>query len=92
MGLLVPVTLYTRVDCTLCEEAEAVVTEFASRFPLVLEFRDVDANPEWRQNFGQEVPVVFVGDRKLFRYRIDAETFTDTILNYLDAGSNDDKT
>lgn len=89
---MVPILVYTRRNCSLCEAAEALVTEFASRFPLSLEFRDVDAQVEWRQTYGQEVPVIFLGDKKLFRFRIDADAFTEAILTYLDVGSTDDKT
>lgn len=64
------VTVYTRRNCHLCDEAAEVLAAFQSRYDLALEYRDVDSNPSWRQNFGQEVPVAFLGEKKLFRYRI----------------------
>ena len=68
------------------------MSEFASRFPLSLEFRDVDSQSDWRQTYGQEVPVIFLADKKLFRFRIDSEIFIAAIQSYLDGASNDDKT
>ena len=91
--MLIPILLYTRQNCPLCAEAEAKLTDFAGRFPLSIESRDVDSAHEWRQTYGMEVPVVFLGDKKLFRYRIDDAAFEEALLQYMhEAEDSDDHT
>lgn len=92
MPAAAPITLYTRRDCSLCAEAESIVEAFAARFPLHIEVRDVDSRPDWRQTFGMEVPVVFLGDRKLYRYRIDEAAFEAALVAYLGGADNGDHT
>jgi glutaredoxin len=90
--MLVPIILYTRRNCPLCEEAERSLTELAARFPLSIEMRDVDATSAWQQSFGQEVPVVFLAETKLFRFRIDEALFENAALAYLESGDDGDHT
>lgn len=88
----VPVIVYTRRDCPLCAEAEQAVEEFAARFPLSVEVRDVDSVAAWRQNWGMEVPVVFLGATKLFRFRIDPAAFEAAIVAYVGRDDSGDHT
>lgn len=65
-------TLYTRSNCHLCEEAHAALERLRARglrFELTLE--DVDAQPELTQRYGSEVPVLLVEGRKFAKFRID---------------------
>lgn len=66
------VTLYTRDDCSLCEEMKGVVREVAAEIPLEVEEVDVDRDPDLREKLGSEVPVLFINGRKAFKYRVAA--------------------
>lgn len=92
MRNVVPLIVYTRRDCPLCAEAEQTVEAFAARFPLSVDVRDVDGNAAWRQNWGMEVPVVFLGDTKLFRFRIEPAAFEAAIVAYLGRDDSGDHT
>ncbi len=92
MGLSVPVTFYVRRDCHLCEEVERTLVDFAGRFVMTLEYRDVDTRAEWRREFGQEVPVVFVGEEKVSRFRLDPAEFETRVLDYLNRLDDTDHT
>jgi uncharacterized membrane protein/glutaredoxin len=59
------VTLYTRPGCEDCAKAEQLLQEIAAHHPHTLLVRDMDANPSWRAEYGDEVPVVVVGNRRL---------------------------
>jgi glutaredoxin len=63
-------TLYSRRDCCLCEEMKAVIQRVASRVALRLEEIDVDSSPELQERYGYEVPVLFIDERKAFKYRV----------------------
>jgi len=66
------IRLYTRRDCCLCEEMKGVVRDVAEEVPLEVEEVDVDSEPDLREKFGGEVPVLFIDGRKAFKYRVAA--------------------
>jgi glutaredoxin len=66
---VIELTLYTRADCELCREMEAVLSQELPRFDARLIRVEIDNNPELETRFGREVPVLFVNDRKAFKYR-----------------------
>lgn len=66
------IRLYTRRDCCLCEEMKGVVHDVAEEVPLEMEEVDVDSEPDLREKFGGEVPVLFIDGRKAFKYRVAA--------------------
>ncbi len=66
------VTLYTRVNCHLCDVAKSVLEEVRRTHPFDLTTIDVDTAAELKELYGGEVPVVLVGGRKAFKFRVDA--------------------
>ena len=64
------VTVYTRVGCHLCEEAERVVREAQADGEFRLELVDVDRDPELARRYGVRVPVVAVDGEELFEYEV----------------------
>ena len=65
------VTLYTRRDCCLCDEARKVLDSVRRVEDFALEVVDVDQTPELARKYGLEVPVVTIDGRKAFKYRVD---------------------
>lgn len=64
------VELFSRPGCHLCDEAKAVLSDAAKRFPFQLIERNVEDKEEWERNFGHEIPLVFINGRKAFKYRV----------------------
>ena len=62
-----PVTLYTRVDCPLCDEARALLDELAERLGFAVEAVDIDGDPELRARYNYAVPVVVAGGEEVAR-------------------------
>lgn len=56
--------LYHRDGCHLCEEMAALLYREWPGWADRLEWRDVDANAEWRARYGDRVPVL-VDDRSV---------------------------
>ena len=62
-----PVTMYTRRGCHLCEQAWEQLEEARKRWGFVLTAADVDGDPALRERFGECVPVVTVNGKVRFR-------------------------
>lgn len=67
------VTLYTRENCHLCDEAKLVIEAVRQEFPFVFEILDVDTKADWQTAYGLEVPVVFINDKKFAKYHVEPE-------------------
>jgi glutaredoxin len=63
-------TLYTRVGCHLCEQAERVLERERQATPFELELVDVDRDPDLVRRYGVRVPVVAVDGVELFEYEV----------------------
>ncbi len=66
---MIELRLYTRADCELCREMEDTLEAELPRFDARLERIEIDGNPALEAAWGQEVPVLFVNDRKAFKFR-----------------------
>ena len=62
---MITVTLYTRDDCHLCEQALLDLKSLESEIPHELIIVDIDGNKDLEIAYGIEVPVVETGPYKL---------------------------
>jgi uncharacterized membrane protein len=62
---MISVTLYSRADCKLCEEAEADLIALQKTIPHKLTVIDIDSEPSFRDTYALEIPVVEAGPFKL---------------------------
>ncbi len=69
------VTLYTRHGCCLCDEARQVLEGARRRAAFELEEIDIDTDPELQRLYNDEVPVIAIGGRKAFKYRLTEAEF-----------------
>jgi glutaredoxin len=69
LQLMIELTLYTRNDCELCREMEDVIAAELPSFDARIKRIEIDGDAALEARFGQEVPVLFVNDRKAFKYR-----------------------
>ncbi len=69
----VEMTLYTRKNCALCDEAKSAIAETASRFGFRIALRevDVDHDPALRDKFTNDVPVIYIDGAEAFRHRVE---------------------
>ena len=67
-----PVTLYTRTDCHLCDQARALLDTLAEDLGFGVEAVDVDGDAELRARYGEAVPVIAVGGKEIGRAPIRA--------------------
>ena len=75
------VVLYSRRGCHLCEIVKESLTKLARERTFHWVEIDVNSSADLKRQFTDEVPVVFIGGRKAFKYRMDEQEF----LKKLDA-------
>lgn len=74
-GPEITVTLYTRPGCHLCEEAKAAIAPVLQEFAAVLREVNIDGDAGLKERYGWDVPVIFIGERKAAKHRVDVEKF-----------------
>jgi glutaredoxin len=66
-------TLYSRPGCHLCDEMKKQIAPLVTQFRARLREVNVDSDPVLRQRYNEEVPVLFLGSRKVAKYSVDVE-------------------
>ncbi|MCU1688199.1 MAG: glutaredoxin 2 [Pseudonocardiales bacterium] len=65
------VTLITRVNCHLCEDAEAIVARLAGELGFGLVLLDVDADRERANEYSDRVPVILIDGKEHGYWRVE---------------------
>jgi glutaredoxin len=74
------VTLYTRPDCHLCEEAKNAMAPILREARAVLREVNIEGDPVLEERYGVDIPVIFIGARKAAKHRVDAKQFRRQLL------------
>ncbi len=69
------VVVYSRKGCHLCDIVKESLTQFQGDVDFQWREVDIDVDPQLRQKYNDDVPVVFIGERKAFKYRMDERQF-----------------
>ncbi len=69
------VTVYSRPGCHLCDEAKAVMQPLLNEFGGVLREVNIDKDTELAERYGWDIPVVFIGQHKAAKHRVDPRQF-----------------
>lgn len=67
------VTVVTRVDCHLCDDAVREVEALAGELGFAVVLRDVDTDPELLARYADRVPVVLVDGREHGWWRVEPD-------------------
>ena len=66
-------TLYSRPGCHLCDEAKKQIAPLGARFGARIREINIDTDPVLRTRYNEEVPVLFLGPRKVAKYTVNIE-------------------
>lgn len=69
------VTLYSRPGCHLCEEAKAAIAPLLREFGAVLREVNIDEDAILKERYGWDIPVIFIGQHKAAKHRVDLAQF-----------------
>ncbi len=69
------VLLYSKPDCHLCDELKAQLRKLQAVYPF--EWREVNIleDREAFDRFEQEIPLVFINGKKIFKFHLDEKAF-----------------
>jgi glutaredoxin len=69
------VTLITRADCHLCEQAEATIVRLAAELGFDVRKLDVDADAQLRDEYSDRVPVILIDGKEHGYWRVEEPRF-----------------
>jgi glutaredoxin len=67
------VTLYSKPDCPLCDEARQALGRVRGRVAFDLEERDITSDGELEARLRERIPVVALDGEELFDFHVDEE-------------------
>jgi glutaredoxin len=67
------VTLYSKLDCPLCDEARAALERVRARSSFELEEVDIATHPGLERRYRERVPVVALDGEELFDFVVDEQ-------------------
>lgn len=71
----IPMVLYTRKNCGLCDKVKAEIELASPREPYSLTLVDVDSDPDLAREYGNSVPVLWIAGRVAFKGLLTAPEF-----------------
>lgn len=74
------VTLYSRPGCHLCEEAKAAIAPLLIEFHATLREVNIDEDAVLMERYGWDIPVIFIGQHKAAKHRVDLSQFRRQLL------------
>ncbi|RMF93726.1 MAG: hypothetical protein D6734_09430 [Candidatus Schekmanbacteria bacterium] len=77
------VTIFSKKECCLCDDAKKIIEKISRRYPFKLEAIDITDDKEKLDAYGNEVPVVLIEGKKLFKLGVDKKRFEKRIIDYL---------
>lgn len=66
-------TLLTKPDCCLCDEAAEAIERVRRTVPLELEKVDISSDSQLDAEYGELIPVLLIDGAEAFRYRVDEQ-------------------
>lgn len=69
------VVVYSRSGCCLCDVVKETLAAMRAEADFQWHEVDIDADPDLRRKYNDEVPVVFIDGRKAFKYRMSGPEF-----------------
>jgi glutaredoxin len=73
------VEVFSKPDCHLCAEAKSLLQHLQASHAFLLQDIDISSDPVLLHQYGAEVPVIVINQRKGFKYRVEPRQF----LRYL---------
>ncbi|MEW9502102.1 glutaredoxin family protein [Jeotgalibacillus marinus] len=78
------VVFYTRLNCSLCDEAKRILTLVQEDIPFTIDERNIDDRDDWTEKYGLMIPVVEI-DGEVVQYgKVEYVTLSKRLQKKLD--------
>ena len=71
----VHLVMYGRSACHLCEDMREALDILHDEYPFSLEFRDIDSNSDWFDQYALKIPVLLSDEVEICHYYLDVKAF-----------------
>jgi glutaredoxin len=65
------IRVYSKPECHLCDEAKETIEHVVKWLHIEVEVIDIEKDPELLNEYRNDIPVIFLDDRKIFKHRVD---------------------
>ena len=69
------VTVYSKPNCHLCDEAKAAIHEAGCEGQFILEEVNIESDPDLLERYRYEIPVIAIDGVEAFRHRVSSDEF-----------------
>jgi len=76
----IKVEIYSKSDCHLCDEAKSVLLKVQKEIPFDFFEVDITRNRRLFTEYKEQIPVVFINNRKAFKYHVDERELRNRLL------------
>jgi glutaredoxin len=73
--------ILSKPGCHLCDEAKEVIFLGVSHLAAEIEMVNIEEDPALFAEYCNDIPVIFLNDRKIFKHRVDAQQLRKIILS-----------
>ena len=67
---MITIEVMTKKDCSLCEDAKAIIEQVISQVPVALKMTDIESDPELFERYKEKIPVVLINGEESFVYKV----------------------
>jgi glutaredoxin len=77
------ITIYSKPGCHLCDEAKAEILGSPCRDKFELREINIETDTDLYEKYKYEIPVIFIGEHKAFKYHLTSKEFCERIRRHL---------
>ena len=82
---MITIEILTKSDCSLCDEAKAVVEGVIPDYPVELKMVDIESDPQLFERYKEKIPVVLINGKESFLYKVHPITLRKKLDTLLEA-------
>ena len=84
---MITVEIMTKKDCSLCDDAKAIIEKVIAEIPAELKMTDIESDPELFERYKEKIPVVLINGEERFVYKVHPITLRKKLEQILNSDS-----
>lgn len=82
---MITIEVMTKKDCSLCEDAKAIIEKVITEFPAELKMTDIETDPQLFERYKEKIPVVLINGEESFVYKVHPVTLRKKLAQMLNS-------